>query len=126
MAVEVLKQEYHRNGISGAGFVVSLVRWTEADIAEDAQPFVVVSFGTVTDDATPKRIREDMCEHTAVLSVPMLADGVIEFAENSWRGADYVGPAVVDAWHDRCVNSKHGYDPFGCGHKKVAEKVPLT
>lgn len=101
--VRVIRQNYHRNGIGGAGFVVSLVEWPEA--AETARAagsrcsvFLAVSFDT-DDDAA-------MCESTAVVNLGQVIEGDIDSA---WRGADYVGPAVVAAWrkaeaaHDRAL-----------------------
>jgi hypothetical protein len=100
--VEVLKQDYHRNGVGGAGFVVSLVRWPEATAGRpEAQTFVAVSFFKDDDEDDHEYLRA----HTSVLCVEGLAAGAIDMHDpefpNAWRGADYVGPAVVEAWYSR-------------------------
>ena len=92
---KVIRQEYHRNGIGGAGFIVSLVEWPEA--GEEARQrgshsslFLAVSFfGSDEHDMGALR------EQTAVLNIGDIAEGKIEEA---WRGADRVGPAIVEAW----------------------------
>ena len=101
-SVEVLKQDYYRNGVGGAGFVVSLVRWPEATEGRpEAQTFVAVSFLKDNDEDD----RAYMRDHTAVLCVEGLVAGAVEMHDsefpNAWRGADYVGPSVVEAWHNR-------------------------
>lgn len=102
---EVIRQDYHRNGVGGSSFVVSLVRWTEDEEAERANPFVVISF---LGDG-----RKGFIERTAVLSIKYLIEGSIDFARgNSWRGSDYLGAAVADAWRERCLSLPCPYDPF--------------
>jgi hypothetical protein len=110
----VIAQDYHRNGIGGVGFVVSLVQWPEAG----RDTFVAVSFyGDQGDEgASPRHRMGEFQSHTAVLSVDLLSKKVIDmFATprgNAWRGADYVGPAVAAAWREHCRTGISKYDPF--------------
>lgn len=94
----VIKQEYHRNGVGGEGFVASLVTWPLIDKEYSdgfmRNPFLAISFFGEGGEKLDK-------EKTAVLSIPMLLEGEIGFGRNSWRGADYIGPAVAKAWEDR-------------------------
>lgn len=69
-----IKTACHRNGISGAPFYVSIFE-------EEGRKMLGVRF--VGDD-----ISTDI--HTAVFDLNLLANGVIEFGENSWRGDNYV------------------------------------
>ncbi len=89
--IRVLKQDYHRNGVGGNGFVVSLFEWDTDDVDDDKR-FVGISFGSS---------REEFIFNTAVLHLGQLQDGNIEFARgNSWRGSDHCGPALADAWNE--------------------------
>lgn len=116
----IVKQAYHRNGVGGDGFIVSLVDWPGAASEALATPhFVAVSFPDP--DSTHERGEqvEYMRSHTAVLSIDQLMAGDIDSA---WRGADQVGPAVVEAWEAACragtahvlpgLPPQEGYDPF--------------
>ena len=97
--IEILKQDYHRNGMGGEGFIVSLFTWdVNANGMDDK--FVAISFdGPHLSGDTSEDRREFFRSHTAVLNIHMLEDGNIEFAKgNSWRGADHVGPELVGAW----------------------------
>lgn len=97
--VRVLTQEFHRNG-SGAGepFVVSLVDWISLNggsiVGAPLGEFVVISFFLEGEDyeLDPNR--------TAVLSLAQLSN---QDVMTGWRGADYVGPAVAEAWHNAQV-----------------------
>lgn len=115
--MRVLKQDYHRNGVGGAGFVVSLVEWPEAT---DGRPdigtphFVAVSF--FGDDETD---REAFIAQTAVLSIDLLFAGIIDMHHpgggNAWRGSDKLGPLVADAWQAHCRAGRFGgsaFDPW--------------
>ena len=82
MRIKVSKVAYHRNGIGGAGFHV-------------------VTF-TTTSDSETKGCRMigvlfDEPESVAVFDLDLLADNTIEFAVNSWRGADHFGPVLRKA-----------------------------
>jgi hypothetical protein len=106
--VRVLEQSWHRNGIGGAGFVVSLVEWigTEAP----SPHFVAISFPS--DDKENRRAM--FIEQTAVLSVDLTFAGNIGMGGgNSWRGSDNLGNAIADAWQAKCLADKLPYDPFG-------------
>lgn len=85
---KIIKQDWHRNGMGGEGFVVSLMEWGADGDAEPTDLFVGISFGETQDE---------FISHTAVLKVDELVKGNIEFARgNSWRGADHCGPAIVE------------------------------
>lgn len=103
----VVKQDYHRNGIGGDGFVVSLVEWKEPETA--TPHFVAISFFAEDTGLTREVQAETFRAKTAVLSLDDLMVGDIE---NAWRGADRVGLAVVDAWVKRCAAQTTPYDPF--------------
>jgi hypothetical protein len=123
---EVISIDSHRNGISGEPFITAIVRWpsaaTESGLADDR--FVAVArHPDIPSEVPTDRVaagRKDrglMAETVALLSIEGLVAGNVGFAEgNSWRGADYVGPAVADAWHDHQLNML-GYCPFRCHAK---------
>lgn len=64
--IDIIAEDFHRNGVGGAPFNVYLVDDGEDDVK------LVVAFA---DKA-----------HTAVFSLERLAAGDIEFGSNSWRG----------------------------------------
>lgn len=119
MSVRIIKQDYHRNGIGGDGFIVSLVDWPEADEKAVTPHFVAVSFPDPDSRHERGEQIEYMRSHTAILSIDQLMVGDID---NAWRGADMVGPYVVKAWEAACrAGTAHvppgsspqvGYDPF--------------
>uniref|UniRef100_A0A6M3XZS3 Uncharacterized protein n=1 Tax=viral metagenome TaxID=1070528 RepID=A0A6M3XZS3_9ZZZZ len=85
MKIKTREVAYHRNGIGGDGFHV--VRFTTTDDADTrGRDMLAVLF--------------DGPGEVAVLDIGLLADGVIAFAQNSWRGADYYGPALRRAIKD--------------------------
>lgn len=106
--IRVLEQDYHRNGIGGAGFVVSVVDWPDSDTGGTGTHFVCMSFWG--EGATPKERRASFVENTGALLLTKLMAADIAFGSNSWRGSDYLGPAIADAWQARC--REQGYDPF--------------
>lgn len=114
--VRVVAQDYHRNGVGGVGFVVSLVEWSDPEAP--TPHFVAISFYGDPDETQddPRTRRALFVEHTAVLQIDLLSAGVIEMYNapqgNAWRGADYVGPSVADAWQARCRSQPTPYDPF--------------
>lgn len=67
--IRVLKQARHRNGIAGEPFTVAIIK----DV--DGSKKLVVMF--------------EQEAHTAVFDLALLAEEVIEFGENSWRGDEY-------------------------------------
>ncbi|MEZ6129169.1 MAG: hypothetical protein R3C59_10845 [Planctomycetaceae bacterium] len=83
----IIDTAFHRNGISGA-------------------PFHVVLFEDIGDEASRKvGIVFDSLSHVAVLDVDLLAEGIITFGQNSWRG-DVFEPELrqhIDHWR------KHGH-----------------
>lgn len=70
--MEVVKKASHRNGVAGEPFRVAIV-----DDTEVGDKMLVVMFPT--------------SGHTAVFSLDLLSQGIIEFGENSWRGDRYEG-----------------------------------
>ncbi len=114
--IRVIQQDYHRNGVGGAGFIVSLVEWDEAAEEHDIpNPFLAISFpqeeffGQPEGTYTPETRRRHFEEHTAVLNV---ADVAALNIEQGWRGADSLGPAVAEAWRQRCLSERVPYDPW--------------
>lgn len=69
--IKVLKQAGHRNGVAGEPFKVAIIK----DV--DGSKKLVVMFEQST--------------YTAVFDLALLAEEVIEFGENSWRGDEYEG-----------------------------------
>lgn len=67
---EIVKQDYHRNGVGGEGFRVALVLGTGEDAG---RTFLVVMF-------------ESGEYRTAAFDFELLCQGVIGFGSNSWRG----------------------------------------
>ena len=65
MAIKIIKKAYHRNGIAGSPFVVSIFE-------HDGHKMVGVRFAETG--------------HTAVFNLKLLSESVIEFGENSFRG----------------------------------------
>lgn len=66
LSLDIISQDFHRNGVGGAPFNVYLVDDGEDDMK------LVIAFAEK--------------EYTAVFSVERLAAGDIEFGSNSWRG----------------------------------------
>lgn len=103
---------HHRNGVGGAGFVVSIIDH-DGHKGEGAGRFVTTSFYPDCDEMqTADERRRGFIERTSALRIDLLPN--IGFAEgNSWRGSDMFGQGVADAWYERCQNSEFGpYDPF--------------
>ena len=126
----VIKQDYHRNGVGGEGFGVSLVDWGDASIGRTKaeRTFVAVSFFGCEGDALIKRRTFEA--RTAVVNLALLADGTIEMFPptredgttphgNAWRGADRVGPVVAEAYQTEC--RAQGWDPFDPDWEKPEE-----
>lgn len=95
--IHIISQTYHRNGVSGEGFVVTLFDWDSAvrEYRQMDNPFVAVSF--FGDDENDVKA---MAARTAVLNIPLLGESNIGAGDdfNNWRGADHVGPVVAKAW----------------------------
>lgn len=66
---KIIKSDFHRNGITGAGFCVTLFE------DENGRRFLGIRFDTPA--------------HCAVLDLELLSKNVIEFGLNSWRGDHY-------------------------------------
>lgn len=118
----VISQSSHRNGVGGAGFVVTLFEAVDnegvfvaismrPDRPDEAVPdYAIASYGIR--DAYIQHERNDFAAHTAVLNVDETANGNIEFAGgNSWRG-DNFGYEIADAWRAQCLADAIPYDPF--------------
>lgn len=77
--IKLISSAYHRNGVCGHGFYVSLFK------DEDGSVKVMIEFPEQDDK------NDDLIgEHYAVLQVDRLAKGDIGFGTNSWRGDNYV------------------------------------
>ena len=77
MNIKIIKSEFHRNGICGAGFKVSIFEWDDGGVKR-----------------TMVGIRFDEAGHTAVFDLKMLSKQNIEFGMgNSWRG-DHFEPEL--------------------------------
>ena len=68
MKINILKVDYHRNGVAGNGFYVVLFKYEKTQ-----------KVGIVFEEKG----------NVAVLDVGLLNEGVIESGENSWRGDDF-------------------------------------
>ena len=113
--VNIMKQEYHRNGIGGAGFLVSIVEWPQGgalarEYGSHSGLFVAMSFFNDDDENDMEYLRA----HTGVLNIGQVAEGQIRvFEENAaWRGADRVGPAVVVFYLQRLADEDHYYNDY--------------
>lgn len=70
--------DYHRNGISGIGFYVAIA--TEVEDGE-TRKMVIIRFTEIDADCGGV-----VC---AALDINLLAQGNIQFGQNSWRGDHY-------------------------------------
>ena len=90
--ITIIDQDYHRNGVGGAGVVFTL--FDREEIGYGGEPRVRRMLGVSFTGS-----RQFFVEHTAVLDLQETVDGNIEFARgNSWRGSDEFGPTLADAW----------------------------
>jgi hypothetical protein len=85
MKIKLIKTDYHRNGICGDGFTVSIFDWDGLDERgkkdEPKQRMVAIDFGEI-----------GQCPF-AVFNLAELANGNIDFGRgNSWRGDHFAGP----------------------------------
>jgi hypothetical protein len=104
----IVEQAYHRNGIGGNGFVVTLFK-----AMDEPGVFVAISFQTRWDFETREQAIEDFATNTAVLSVAETAKGNVAFAGgNSWRGSDRYGREIAEAWAAKNLADDSSYDPF--------------
>ena len=83
MKATVTEQAYHRNGICGEPFQVSLIK------DEDGTRKVAIRL-----DKRADKLVGAMC--CFVLDVDMLAAGNITFGKNSWRGDRYADLVSFD------------------------------
>lgn len=80
--LQIINADFHRNGVSGAPFMVALV-----DDPEHGDTKLVIMF------------KEQ--GHTAVLSLDSLIQNEdISFGSNSWRGDHYEGELREELWSD--------------------------
>lgn len=77
--MKVIKVAHHRNGVAGNAFGVVLFR------DDDKTDKVGIVFDVNEENNSPW----ERSGNVAVLGVQLLADGCIEFGENSWRGDQY-------------------------------------
>jgi hypothetical protein len=78
--IEILEEEYHRNGICGACFYLTMFRWRDSDGKD--RMMLATRFG-------PRATKEVGAVTTAVLDLGLLRDGCVEFTKNSWRGDQF-------------------------------------
>ena len=92
--------EYHRNGVSGTGFVAAIVEPGKNNRNDwPARALCIV---------LPKRADDDGV-NCFVLDLDMAAAGNIKFGHNSWRGDNFLcefGPAIEKAYEEQ-----HGHNP---------------
>jgi hypothetical protein len=86
MQLELVKLDYHRNGICGQGFWVAIANETDED-GEKSQK-LIIRFPDVD-----KEVGAVVC---SVLDLGLLNKRIIEFGRNSWRGDHYSD--AMDAW----------------------------
>lgn len=103
--ITILSGDYHRNGISGVGFVTMVF----VDHKQDGMKFLATIFG----NEDPKAPFYN-CE-TAVVSLDLIEQGGVEFGFNSWRGDHYdralrVGFDRLYQNEQRRFNRQHGID----------------
>ena len=79
---EITDIAYHRNGVSGVPFVVSIF------ISKEGNRMVGICFDDDTD------------HYCAVLDIDLLYAGNIKFTENSWRG-DNFEPELKAVWEQK-------------------------
>jgi len=87
---EVLSIAYHRNGISGDGFYVALVRTPDAD--QRVLTVIVPGWAVDSEDAakeSPGGGYPCFAIDPGLASGPWTNPGTVEFGVNSWRGDHY-------------------------------------
>ncbi len=108
--IELLELDYHRNGVTGAGFWAARINWTLE--GGEARPFRVVHF-------------PDGEVHTAVLAEDV---DTIEFGHNSWRpeaAHDFIVKAVAVYWQAR-DKYEEKTDILGWYKLSIADKAQLV
>ena len=96
--IDVIGQSQHRNGVGGVPLVVSLFDKAGNRPGDLTQHMVGISFLTGENGTKGGNRRQRFIDHTAVLDIGLLFDGVITMGDNSWRGSDLYGPVLADAW----------------------------
>ena len=86
MAREVIEMHYHRNGISGLGFHVAIVKDTDGD---GTREMLVIRFPKEADEQTGNVV-------CAAFDLAKLAEKELRFFHNSWRG-DYYSDVMDEA-----------------------------
>lgn len=84
MKLDIITQDFHRNGIGGAPFNVYLAEDEDGDIK------LIVAFSEK--------------ENTAVFSLEKLAHGDIHFFSNSWRGDVFRAALDEQLALEKCEN----------------------
>jgi hypothetical protein len=98
---KIIDTAHHRNGVGGRGF--SVVKFIDAD---EQRTMLAVVF-----DEREQDNRESV---TAVFDLNLLAEGVIAFGENSWRGDQYdeaLRRELARRWPNAPCDVEHGIPP---------------
>lgn len=103
--VRILRQDHHRNGVGGAGFVVTLF---DVEPGMDDAEHRIMHMVAISFDGEG---RQAFIERTGVLEIGLLVDGIIDFGANSWRGSDHYGPIIADAYEQESQRKGWG-DPW--------------
>lgn len=103
MTIHNVRSDYHRNGVGGRGFYV-----VAFDDPENGPMVATVFADTDPETGLLSLDWSDGCL-VAVFQRERLAEGVIAFGHNSWRGDHYAAALlghlrrkakIVDEWHD--------------------------
>ena len=89
---KIEKIAYHRNGISGKPFWVVSFQG-ESDVKPgNAEPMVAVVFANENDDGI---ITTDFNPKIAVMNRNLIAENIIEFGQNSYRGDRFASELIA-------------------------------
>ncbi len=92
--MNIINQNYHRNGVSGEGFWVTMFEWPENGlVVDETELFTAITFEVVDENGNTDW--EESRARTAILRLrnPL----------NKWRGADYADP-IIEALKARELN----------------------
>lgn len=102
---------YHRNGVSGRGF------YAVAFTCPDNGPMVGVVFPSgETAEGISEFTPSDAGVECAVLQRELLAEGIVAFGVNSWRGDCYAKALVQGIKAKSLLDSKHD-ETVGYGYE---------
>lgn len=97
--MEIVRIDYHRNGVGGVGFIVAIVKPEVKDWPE-----------TVLVTRTPY---DDEGVSCFVLDYDLVTKGEIRFGYNSWRGDQFA--CIFDPVLDEYWKNRYGYPFFNDG-----------